>query len=402
MEKPILSVKQLNLYVRSLIEGDTRLANITICGEISNFKNHYSSGHLYFSLKDNDAVIRCVMFKAYASRIKFHIEDGLSVVLKGRVSLYEKDGQYQFYAEEMYAAGIGDLSLKFEQTKEKLQQEGLFNTESKRPLPKFPKNIAVITSPTGAAVQDIINILSRRWPICNIILCPVSVQGELAVTEMLDALERVYNLGFADLIIIGRGGGSAEDLAAFNDEALARKIFESPIPVISAVGHETDFSICDFVADLRAPTPSAAAELSVPDINEISALLNKFLSHLKALLIGKYNFNNARLEKCTSSRFFKNPIDELINTNFQSVDRLLDRLNNAIKNKTATSELQLAKYAAALDGLSPLKTLSRGYIAVNKNGASINSVSFLEKGDALNLRFSDGSAISEVKEINQS
>ena len=280
-----LTVKQLNLFVKSLIEGDVRLNNVTVTGEISNFKNHYQSGHFYFTLKDEDAQIRCVMFRAYACRVPFSVKDGLKVALRGRVSLYEKDGQYQFYAEEMHEQGLGDISLQFQQIKERLANECLFDEQNKRPLPKFPKRIAIITSDTGAAVQDILNITARRFPLCEIMLCPVAVQGENAVPTMLDALERVYTLSNCDAIIIGRGGGSIEDLWAFNSEVLARKIYESPIPVISAVGHETDFTICDFVADLRAPTPSAAAELVVPDANEIFAFLNKRTIALKNALL---------------------------------------------------------------------------------------------------------------------
>ena len=290
MQQSAISVKQLNFYVKSLLEGDKNLVNIAVFGEISNFKNHYSSGHWYFSIKDNDAAIRCVMFKGNAQRVNFSVSDGMKVVLKGRVSLFEKDGQYQFYAEEMYPLGIGDITAQFELLKSKLSAEGLFDSENKRKLPKFPKRIAVITSETGAAVQDILNILSRRWPVADIILCPVSVQGEFAVPQMIDALDRVYNLADVDVIIIGRGGGSIEDLWAFNSEDLARKIYESPVPVISAVGHETDFTICDFVADLRAPTPSAAAELAVPDILEITDKLDNSKSILKNFLSSKYNY----------------------------------------------------------------------------------------------------------------
>ncbi|MBQ2236593.1 MAG: exodeoxyribonuclease VII large subunit, partial [Clostridia bacterium] len=284
MERSVLSVKQLNMYVKSLIEGDARLAFVSIKGEISNFKNHFSSGHFYFTLKDNDAAIRCVMFRAYASAVKFRPEDGMEVILTGRVSIYERDGQYQFYAEEMHNAGQGDISVQFEQIKKKLAEEGLFDEESKRPIPKFPENIAVVTSNTGAAVQDIMNILSRRYPLARVIMCPVAVQGELAAPDMVNTLERIYALNNADLIIIGRGGGSIEDLWAFNSEALARKIYESPIPVISAVGHETDFTICDFVADLRAPTPSAAAELAVPNSAELKNKIEKLQSNMCSLL----------------------------------------------------------------------------------------------------------------------
>ena len=268
MLESALSVRQLNFYVKNLIEGDPRLSSVLVEGEISNLKNHYSSGHIYFTLKDNDASVSCVMFRSFACRIKFTPENGQKVVIRGRVSVYEKDGQYQIYAEEMHESGLGDIAKKFEQTKKKLEAEGLFRQESKRKLPKFPKKIAVVTSSSGAAVRDILNILSRRWALAEVLMCPVSVQGESAVREMSAALDKLYTAKGVDLCIIGRGGGSAEDLWAFNDEKLAYKIYEAPFPVISAVGHETDFTICDFVADLRAPTPSAAAELAVPDSEE--------------------------------------------------------------------------------------------------------------------------------------
>jgi len=402
MQKTILSVRQLNLYVRSLIEGDIRLNDITITGELSNFKNHYASGHLYFTLKDKDASIRCVMFRTFASRVKFAPCDGLQVVLRGKVSLYEKDGQYQFYAEEMMSAGVGDLSLQFEQTKEKLQKEGLFDPDSKRKIPEFPKNIAVITSPTGAAVQDVINILSRRWPLSRIVMCPVSVQGELAVSEMLEALDRVYSQDLIDLIIIGRGGGSAEDLQAFNSEELARKIYESPVPVISAVGHETDFSICDFVADLRAPTPSAAAELAVPDKAEVLSTLSKYHKILKNTLVSKYNLSNARLNACLNSAVFKNPVDTLINKRYLELDFAVDILNQLIKNNINRAQNKTEYCAARLDDLSPLKVLSRGYGAVTKNGISVNSVKDITKGDNISIRINDGTLKCDVTDIKPS
>lgn len=251
-----VTVKQLNLYIKSLIDSDQKLCNISVTGEISNFKNHYSSGHWYFTLKDADAQIRCVMFKWSNERVKIDLSDGMSVTVTGRVAVYEKDGQYQLYAESISAVGEGDLALKFQQIKEKLKSEGLFDTETKRAIPRFPKKIAVVTSDTGAAVKDITDILGRRYPICKIVMCPVAVQGEAAAKSMIDTLDKLYTLSDIDTVIIGRGGGSAEDLAAFNDEALARKIYESPFPVISAVGHETDFSISDFVADKRADRKS--------------------------------------------------------------------------------------------------------------------------------------------------
>jgi len=401
MNNNALTVKQLNFYVKSLIESDPRLANVCVTGEISNLKSHYGSGHIYFTLKDSDAAIRCVMFRSYASRVKFNPEDGLQVVLKGRVSIYEKDGQYQFYAEEMTAAGIGDITLQFEQTKAKLQAEGLFDPDSKRELPRFPKRIAVITSATGAAVQDIMNILSRRWPIAEIVLCPVSVQGELAVPEMLDALERLYKQSGIDIGIIGRGGGSIEDLWAFNSEELARKIYESPFPMISAVGHETDFTICDFVADLRAPTPSAAAELAVPDLAEMQVLFTKYSEHLKSLLAGRYNLLSAKLEACASSFYFKNPTEAIINRNFEKVDKLYDKLNSEMEKKLNSARLQLASAAAGLDGLSPLKTISRGYAAVKKDGKVLSSAENLNENDLIEIAFADGGAECEVKSVTR-
>jgi len=400
MLNSVLTVRQLNLYVRSLIESDQKLFNVSVAGEISNFKSHYSSGHLYFTLKDNDAAIRCVMFKGNAQKIKFDVCDGLKVTLRGRVSLYEKDGQYQFYAEEMLPSGIGDIALKFEQIKAKLEGEGLFDASSKRALPKFPKRIAVITSKTGAAVQDIINILSRRWPVAEIVMCPVSVQGELAVGEMLNSLDRVYALDGIDVIIIGRGGGSIEDLWAFNDERLARKIYESPIPVISAVGHETDFTICDFVADLRAPTPSAAAELAVPSVDDFQRIISRYQNNLKNSLNSKYSLCKAKLEKYESNVYFSKPVDSIVNHRYQSVDSLVERLKNAALSNFEADEKTFEKLVSKLETLSPLKTLTRGYTAVSKNGVNVTSVNEISKKDLLNLKFADGSASCEIIEVN--
>ena len=400
MQNQTLTVRQLNLYVRSIIEGDARLSGVCVSGELSNFKNHYSSGHFYFTLKDNDAAIKCVMFRAFASKIKFRPEDGMKVTLRGKVSLYEKDGTYQLYAEEMIPDGVGDVALAFEQIKEKLQSEGLFDAESKRDLPVFPRKIAVVTSESGAAVRDIINVLSRRWPIAEIIMCPVAVQGELAVPSMCDALDRIYTLAVADVIIIGRGGGSIEDLWAFNSEILARKIYESPIPVISAVGHETDFTICDFVADLRAPTPSAAAELAVPDISEVMAKIGQYELSLKSKLANAYNVSLARFSGIINSYYFKNPDEALIERKSQSVDKLRERIADLMSEKMQKSENRLMNNLARLDALSPLKILSRGYAAVtDAKGDTVNSVSELGEGDALNLRMIDGQIECKVTKI---
>lgn len=398
MLKSALTVRQLNLYVRSLIEGDARLSNVLVSGELSNFKNHYASGHLYFTLKDREASIRCVMFRSFAERIKFKPLDGLKVVLRGRVSIYEKDGQYQFYAEEMLPEGVGDIALGFEQVKAKLEAEGLFDQSTKRPLPKFPKRIAVVTSDTGAAVKDIMNILSRRWSLAEIVLCSVAVQGEQAVPEMLSALDRLYSLSGIDVIIIGRGGGSAEDLWAFNSEQLARKIYESPVPVISAVGHETDFTICDFVADLRAPTPSAAAELAVPDINEISSKLNRYENSLKSFLENKYQFSFTRLEALLNAFCMKNPTDFIVGKSYERLDRLTDKLSQAANRTLDSVDRSFVSLTARLDALSPLKVLSRGYAAVSKDNGTVNSVTQAQKGDILDVSLTDGTLICVVKD----
>lgn len=398
MDIKALSVRQLNLYVKSLLEGDVRLENVTVIGEISNFKNHYSSGHFYFTLKDNEASIRCVMFRSYASTVKFVPNDGLQVIVRGRVSLYEKDGQYQFYVEDMKTVGLGDISLQFEQIKDKLSQEGLFDAQNKRKLPKYPKKIAIVTSKTGAAVQDMINIISRRWPVCEIIMCPVSVQGQLAVPDMLNTLDRIYSLSVADLIIIGRGGGSIEDLWAFNSEELARKIYESPVPVISAVGHETDFTICDFVADLRAPTPSAAAELAVPDILEVSDRINKFNSALKMSLTGKYNAYKARLEVLSTFAVFKRPIDCIVNTRLQYSDSLYDKITNTFNNVYKDFESRISSSIIKLDTLSPLKVLARGYSLAVKDDLIIKSVNDVTANDRFLLKLTDGTISCTVNE----
>ena len=401
MERSVLSVKQLNMYVKSLIEGDARLAFVSIKGEISNFKNHFSSGHFYFTLKDNDAAIRCVMFRAYASAVKFRPEDGMEVILTGRVSIYERDGQYQFYAEEMHNAGQGDISVQFEQIKKKLAEEGLFDEESKRPIPKFPENIAVVTSNTGAAVQDIMNILSRRYPLARVIMCPVAVQGELAVPDMVNTLERIYALNNVDLIIIGRGGGSIEDLWAFNSEALARKIYESPIPVISAVGHETDFTICDFVADLRAPTPSAAAELAVPNSAELKNKIEKLQSNMCSLLRAKYNYCATRFDAVTASPMLKKPLDALIFDRYEHLDKLSEKIFTLTEKKINEREKQFSLLSSVLETLSPLKVINRGYAVAEANGEIVKSIYQVKIGDSLNLRLNDGRLTCQITEKEQ-
>ncbi len=396
----ILTVRQLNFYLKSVVEGDPRLQGLFLKGEISNLKNHYASGHIYFTLKDSDSAINCIMFRSFAERVKFEPQNGMGVILRGRVSVYERDGQNRFYAEEMIPDGIGDIALKFEQTKERLEKEGLFSPESKRPIPKFPRKIAVITSSSGAAVRDILNVLNRRWPVCEILMCHVAVQGESAVPEMLAALERLYALGDTDLAIIGRGGGSIEDLWAFNSEELARKIYESPFPVISAVGHETDFTICDFVADLRAPTPSAGAELAVPDIEELRFKLKKQEDILRSSLQKKYENSVLRLEKCLSSRIFREP-ESIVNTRSESTDLLWDRLVRAAQERLSKESLKLSALIGKLDALSPLKTLSRGYLIAGKGENAVTSVNDIKENDILDLTFGDGTAKCRVESITR-
>ena len=326
----VLRVSQLNRYIKMNFDADENLANIFISGEISNFTNHYRTGHLYFTLKDDSAAVRAVMFNSSAKRLKFMPEDGMKVIARGRVSVYEASGQYQLYVDDMQPDGVGALNLAYEQLKEKLQKEGLFSEQHKKPLPPYPEKVGVITSPTGAAVRDIINVLGRRFPYAEIVFCPVLVQGDGAHLQLTDAVNMFNSERAADVIIIGRGGGSIEDLWEFNDEGLARAVYNSEIPVISAVGHETDFTICDFVADMRAPTPSAAAELAVPDANELqyalSALKNRMFLNVSSGIADR----RSRLEYLTSKGALKSP-DEMLSNRSQ-------RLDTAFSNMKTVSE----------------------------------------------------------------
>lgn len=394
-----ITVSQLNTYVKSLIENDPHLTYINVSGEISNFKNHFSSGHWYFTLKDQNASVRCVMFRSAASRVKFAVEDGLAVILKGRVSLYEKDGQYQFYAEKLHPVGEGDLALAFKQVKEKLEAEGLFNPESKRPLAKYPKRIAVITSDTGAAVKDILNITSSRYPSCEIVMCPVLVQGDMAARDMIKTLDRVYALDGIDAIIIGRGGGSAEDLHCFNDEALARKIYESPFPVISAVGHETDFTICDFVADVRASTPSHAAELATPDMRDLCGRVNSLVNLLKSRVSFKYSCYDTQL-KALQGRVSPSNIERVFEKRQLDIDRITDNMANRVSQRLQSSQNIAAQLAARIDALSPLKVMARGFSVMSKNDECISSANNLNVGDNITVKLIDGDVDCLVTNVN--
>lgn len=397
----VLSVSQLNRYIKMNFDADENLANIFISGEISNFTNHYRTGHLYFTLKDDSSAVRAVMFNSSAKRLKFMPEDGMKVIARGRVSVYEASGQYQLYVDDMQPDGVGALNLAYEQLKEKLQKEGLFSELHKKPLPPYPEKVGVITSPTGAAVRDIINVLGRRFPYAEIVFCPVLVQGEGAHLQLTDAVNLFNSERAADVIIIGRGGGSIEDLWEFNDEGLARAVYNSEIPVISAVGHETDFTICDFVADMRAPTPSAAAELAVPDANELqyalSALKNRMFLNVSSGIADR----RSRLEYLTSKGALKSP-DEMLSNRSQRLDTAFSKMLSSYENRIGGKKVEFISAATALSKLDPMSVLMRGFAFVSdKNGKNVYSSQALAKGDKINVRFHDGSAVCEVKEITQ-
>ncbi len=388
MTPVILTVTQVNKYIKSVFDADLNLQSVFISGEISNFVNH-RSGHYYLTLKDDGAEIKSVMFRSANAKLKFLPENGMKVVCKGRISVYETSGAYQLYIDNMIPDGSGALNLAFEQLKKRLEKEGLFDAAHKKPVPKYPKKVGVITSPTGAAVQDIKNVLSRRYPLAEMIFYPALVQGDGAAVDIVNAIKYFNKFNLADVLIVGRGGGSIEDLWAFNEEALARSIYESDIPVISAVGHETDFTICDFVADLRAPTPSAAAELAVPDIstelrrlnNQKSLLLNLSLSYTDNLKIMLSVLNN-QLEKRSPQTF--------VNDYRVRCDKAEIKIENSAAAFLLESRKNFSAVCAKLDALSPLKILSRGFAAVSKNGEAVISAAKLVKGDKINVVFSDG------------
>lgn len=397
----VLSVSQLNRYIKMNFDADENLANIFISGEISNFTNHYRTGHLYFTLKDDSAAVRAVMFNSSAKRLKFMPEDGMKVIARGRVSVYEASGQYQLYVDDMQPDGVGALNLAYEQLKEKLQKEGLFSELHKKPLPPYPEKVGVITSPTGAAVRDIINVLGRRFPYAEIVFCPVLVQGDGAHLQLTNAVNLFNSERAADVIIIGRGGGSIEDLWEFNDEGLARAVYNSEIPVISAVGHETDFTICDFVADMRAPTPSAAAELAVPDANELqyalSALKNRMFLNVSSGIADR----RSRLEYLTSKGALKSP-DEMLSNRSQRLDTAFSKMLSSYENRIGGKKVEFISAATALSKLDPMSVLMRGFAFVSdKSGKNVFSSQTLAKGDKINVRFHDGAAVCEVKEITQ-
>lgn len=395
VEPKILTVSQLNFYVKSILDSDQRLNYVFLCGEISNLTDHYRSGHIYLSLKDNKSVIRAVMFAGNARNLKFKPMEGMKVICRGRVTLYEATGQYQYYIEDMQPDGIGALYQAYEQLKEKLQSKGLFDESHKKPIPYCPKTIGVITSPTGAAVQDIKNILTRRFPSVNIVLCPVLVQGDNAVPQLVDAVNKLNEYDLCDTIIIGRGGGSIEDLWAFNDENLAYAIYNSHIPVISAVGHETDFTICDFVSDLRAPTPSAGAELAVPDRNEILQNLDAQRQYLSSLMDKRLIENNNIVSEMTTKLLSLSPDDKIAKL-YNDLDFLSQKYENNSNRIFQNTANKIELLATKLESLNPVSILKRGYSVVTNNDKTVTSVKDVKNGDTLAINVTDGKIISKV------
>lgn len=386
----VLTVTQLNTYVKSKFDGDENLSHIFISGEISNFTNQYRSGHLYLSLKDEKCAVKAVMFARYAEHLRFEPENGMKIIARGRVGVYEVTGQYQFYIEDMQPDGLGALNLAFEQLKAKLEKEGLFSAERKKPLPQFPETVGVITSPTGAAVHDILTVLARRYPLAQVVFCPVLVQGNGAAPQITDALARFNRLRCADVIILGRGGGSIEDLWAFNEESVARAVAASVIPIISAVGHETDFTICDFAADLRAPTPSAAAELAVPDGAELEYSVMYQKSRLLKAISAKVENSKQEIDSLIKSRVFENPL-EALETQKISIDQIYLKMDEAITKKMEQNRARLSETAGRLNALSPLAVLSRGYAAVySEDRHTVSSVDDVSENEKITVQLSDG------------
>ena len=393
----IYSVSNVNKYIKMMFDKDPVLTDISIKGEITNFKAHYT-GHLYFTLKDNSSTIKCVMFKGYAGLNKFNPKDGDSVIVTGSISSFERDGVYQVYVKSMSLDGLGDLYLKYEELKKKLKEEGLFDTQYKKKIPFLPNRVGVITSKTGAVIRDIINVSTRRYTNINLLVYPAAVQGVNTAETVIAGIEAFNNMKEkVDVIIIARGGGSFEDLFGFNDENLARAIFKSEIPIVSAVGHETDFTICDFVSDLRAPTPSAAAELVYPSKIELLTSINSLNLRLNRAMSIMLDKKKQFLNNITAQRLQKTP-QNIVQKYIMIVDSGIKSMENNIKNKYSICEKEYTKNIALLDSYSPLKTLARGYsVASNLNtGLVIKNKDDVKKGDLIDIKVQDGKIEAEV------
>lgn len=393
-----LDVSEANSYIKRILINDPILCNLKIKGEISNFKVH-SSGNVYLSLKDQNSKINCVIFRNDYDR-NLNLENGTKVIASGYISVYERDGSYQLYIEHIEIAGIGNLYIEFNKLKEKLQKEGLFDYKYKKPIPKIPKSIGVVTSPTGAVIRDIINVTKRRYPKVHIKLYPVKVQGEGAKDEICEGIRFFNEIHKVDTIIIGRGGGSIEDLWAFNEEEVARCVFESKIPIISAVGHEIDFTICDFVSDMRAPTPSAAAEIATSDVDDLYFKLENIKSRMNKSLTNIVNYDEQKL-KYTFNRINTILNDYIISDKIYDLDKIIEKLNNNIETKINKEEMNLKNLGSLLHNLSPLRTLDRGYSIINKEDVVVNSVLKVSENDEIEVVLSDGSLDCTVNKINK-
>ena len=393
-EAMAVSVSDLNLYIKEKIAGDEALNAVVVKGEISNFKAHYT-GHFYFTLKDDKSLIKCIMFKSYAERINFKPKDGMKVIVFGGVSVFERDGIYQIYTKAMMEQGVGDLYAAYEKLKEDLAKEGLFDESHKKKIPLKPKIIGVLSSQTGAVIRDIINVSTRRNPNCYIRLLPVPVQGPGAAKEIVKGIETMNEKKLADVIILARGGGSLEDLWPFNEEIVARAIYNSEIPIISAVGHETDFTIADFVSDLRAPTPSAAAELANPDIYELKNKIRTLNERARLSLKKKLELMKMKYQSLMNSKVFTDPIQNMQN-NYLRIDGFIKRLENSIVLKQKGGQKDFKSMALKLDALSPLKTMVRGFSIIEKDGKIIKSSKNLEKDDEVSIKLIDGNKQAKI------
>lgn len=396
----VITVSQVNTYIKALLDESTPLRNIYIVGEISNFLHYFRSGHMYFTLKDDKSQIKAVMFSSYAQKLKFKPEDGMRVICRGRISSYEKDGIYQIYVEDIQPDGIGALNLAYEQLKTKLADEGLFNEIYKKAIPKYPLKIGVATSNMGAAVEDIKNITARRYPLCELVIVPTAVQGVQATGDIVKSLKILDSMDDIDLIIVGRGGGSIEDLWAFNTEEVARAVFDCKKPVISAVGHETDYTICDFVADLRAATPSAAAELAVPDIKVLETFLESSNQIMRNSLKNKIENEFQRLDTIENGSVLSNPA-AYYNDLIVFIEDYNRELNDNFKNIVKSASLNFARTVGKLDALSPLAVLSRGYSMITgKNGEVLKSKKDIKSNDMVKITFPDGNVNVKIDEVN--
>ena len=389
-----ITVEQLNRYIKEKVDSDEFLNNVYVKGEISNFKHHYT-GHMYFTLKDENSLVKCIMFKSYTPHLSFMPKDGMKVLIFGSVSVFERDGVYQIYAKAMKEDGMGSLYEAYEELKAKLEKEGLFDESHKKPIPSFPKTIGVLTASTGAVIRDIINVSTRRNPNVHIRLLPVPVQGPTAAEQIVAGIKRMNDEKLADVIILGRGGGSLEDLWPFNEEIVARAIYDSEIPIISAVGHETDYSISDFVADLRAPTPSAAAELAVCNMDDVLYTIDLYQNRYKTALKKKVQLMKLRYEKCMAQRVFKEPLQK-INERAILLDTLVKSLTNSTRLKINDCRKEFVEVATKIDSLSPMKTMARGYSIVEKDGKIVKKVNDVQKDDELSIRLSDNKITTKV------